>query len=281
MELFNRTNKGLYLYSSFPKSGSNHVLELIKIGSNYSIKDVIPKLSSSYGNNFIDINKIVGSLGNYKKEILIYGHIPFHMHTRLILDKLNFERKILVSIRSLPDVVVSYKEHIDKYGGGPLDHRIVGAQECNHNWINLSDTEKYDYIIKFIIPWYVTFIVGWVSAGSKLDVKFITFEEHTLFPANSICNIFKFLEISNHGDKLLNKNFNVNKIKSNFNVGLSGRGHNLLTNKQTNSIESLFKNFDNDLKRSYLVKYLLYGYEGLPFTIEDIVKDDESLNFTL
>lgn len=277
-KLFQATNKGVAVYSAFPKSASQHILNLLTIGTNSQLEIISPKMSNGFGHNFINTKSIYGKLSNYFKNILIYGHIPYHEYNSAVIKNLTNQHRVLISIRPLPDVVVSYKEHVEKGGGfGPLDYRIPGLAECNPNWNNLSEHEKYDFIIQFIIPWYVRYIIGWLSAATEYKLKFITFEEHTLFPYEALVSVSEFLKIQIDKDKLSLELQNGSVEKSNFNVGKRGRGYQALNARQLSTINAMFSSFGGEIFGSNIVKYLLYGYDGLAFTPKDVINDNSIL----
>jgi len=267
-KIFLKTNRGVSLYSAFPKSASNHILDLLRIGNN-ELKIISPKISSGFGHNFIDKEKIYGPILNNFKQILIYGHIPFHSFNDSAIEELGIS-KIIVSIRPLPDIVVSYKEHVDK-GFGPLDYRISGSPESNPNWSKLDDKSKYDYIIKFIIPWYIRYAIGWLAGSEKYSLRFITFEECTQYPNEFLISISKFLNLqitSTSVEEKIN-----NKRPSNMNVGQRGRGCKQLSQEQLSAIRELLYFYGDSILDSNIGKYLLYGYEGLEFDVADVIHD--------
>ena len=96
------------------------------------------------------------------------------------------------TIRSLPDTLVSYREHIEKTGHGPLDPHMPGLTEGTH-FAKLTDRQQYDYLIKFVMPWYIRFVAGWLEAAHEWNVKFITYEELTNRPTECLREIAEFL----------------------------------------------------------------------------------------
>lgn len=272
-KLFRIAYQDVILYAAFPKSASHHLLYLIETASKEKIKVFQPKIIHGFGHNFISEEKILNTnLIGYQNRLLLYGHIPYHQHNSTVLKRLHDKVKIIISIRSLPDVVISYKEHIDKKGYGPLDHYIDGTPEVNPEWFHMNDEKKYDFIIDFIIPWYIRFIMSWISGAKELPVCILTFEEHTSFPYETVLNLSKFLHIKLDLAEL-NKIINPGQIpKSNFNKGISGRGMEILSDNQLNRIEVLLRAFGESFYNSNLCQYLLRGVAGLPFGTESIVE---------
>jgi hypothetical protein len=231
-------------------------------------------MSVGYGHNFISQDAVFGSVTNFFKRLVLYGHFPYHYYNNLVMEGLGADTKILVSIRSLPDIVVSYKEHVDKSNYGPLDYRINGLPECNAQWSKFDDKDKYDYIIKFIVPWYIRFAVGWMEGAKKWPLRFVTFEEQTLYPHDFMMNVNSFLQIA-VGPLELKEKLNPESLsKLSYNVGIIGRGYKLLDQDQLTRIKELVSCFGYSFLGSNLGKYLLYGYDGLPFEVADVIRNN-------
>lgn len=266
--VFKATNRGISLYSAFPKSASNQVLELVR-HANPSLRIIETKISYGFGHNYIDDAKIFGPVFNQFRKLLLYGHVPFNNHNCSIMRDLRI-KSTLVSIRSLPDVVMSYSDHIDKFGYGALDYRIYNLQEGNPNWPNLTPQQKYDFVIKYIVPWYIRFVVGWMIANKEFDVGFVTFEEITSFPIDFLKCVCDFLQI----DPVVSaEKVDLLKAKpANYNVGQSGRGFSELSDNQLASLEEMMSLYGTDFVRSNVGSYLLHGYGELDFGPRDVVE---------
>ncbi len=269
---FSTLNSGAVVYAAFPKSASQHLVNLLKIAFEDRIRVVTPKTAAGYGHNFISEKELHAHLLHCRKRLILYGHIPFNEHNNFIIEQLGQNTKIIVSIRPLPDIVVSYKEHIDRGFYGPLDYRINRLPESNAEWAHFDDEKKYDYIIQYIIPWYVRFLVVWMEGAKKWPTRFVTFEEHCFFPFEFLVNISRFLKLEVDIEALKSKIDPGKLSKSNFNVGKTGRGFKLLTDKQLHALETLLTYFGDSFLKSSQAKYVLYGYEGLPFDVTDVIK---------
>ncbi len=273
-KIYPRVNHGrIAIYSAFPKSASQHLLNLIKVGTDNKIRIIASKTGSGWGHNIINEEKICTDLRSYFKYKILYGHFPFTELNNDILKILAPNSNIIVSIRSLPDVAISYKEHIDRGRYGPLDPRVIGASEGNSNWNNLDDSKKYDYIINFIMPWYIRYIIGWLVGAKEWPLRIITFEEHTLFPCELLESVSNFLQIPITATSVKEKLSSKNMQLTNYNVGQIGRGFRALSREQLITIQNLFSFFGSPILDSNIGKYLLHGYDGLEFDVTDVVND--------
>lgn len=266
---FNQSGRQLIVYSAFPKSASMHLLNLIQSCSIPEIKVVVPKLQSGYGHNFFSEKKVHAQLSS--KHLLMYGHIPFLKYNEELITDLSKTPDVIISIRSLPDIVVSYKEHADNNGFGPLDFFINNTTECHPGWHQLSDKQKYDYIIHFIIPWYIRFVAGWFEASKKWNVNFFTFEEHTGHPAECMSCIAELLNLDLDQKEIENLRIGSNVKKVNYNKGESGRGKKLLMEEQVDFLEKLVMMQGNNHLPLNLLKYLIHGYSQLDVDPIDMI----------
>lgn len=269
--LFHRTNCRIFIFTAYPKSASTHLRNLLKIVCRKSIEIVSPKISDGFGHNFISEAEVLKKL-NFRKDVMLCGHMPYNSHNATVIKKFTQTPQVIVSLRPLPDLVISYKEHVDKIKFGPLDYRIAGMSECYSGWQSADDGKKIDYIINYILPWYVRFVASWKAASKKWRTDFITFEEHTLYPADSLSNIVQFLQLVVNTSELEALKNPENVPPKKINVGLSGRGLKILKQEQLDRIKELVTLYDDLFAESNLGKYLLYGYERLPFDPINVIR---------
>jgi len=269
--MFRKTGCRFFVFAAFPKSASAYLKTLVKLVCTDNLNMVKSKICDGFGHNFLS-ESILLSKVKLRKDLLLYGHIPYNHYNISIIEKFADELKIFISLRPLPDVVVSYKDHVDKEKFGPLDYHTADWSECYPGWQDARDETKYDYVIKYILPWYVRFVAGWLEASKKWATDFITFEEHTLYPADCLSNITRFLRLEIDSSKIELIRNSEDISKKNFNVGVSGRGSKLLKAEQLDRIKELVGLYSDFFSDSYLGKYLLYGYEALPFEPLDVIR---------
>ena len=240
------------------------MLSLLQETAGTHLNVVKPKMGNGSGHNFISPDGLIQGL-SFRKNTMIFGHLPFNNTNFKTIKRYHKKPKIFVSVRPLPDIVVSYKEHVEKFNFGPLDYHIEGIAECNPGWDTLDDKRKYDFIISFIIPWYIRFAVSWMEASKKWPVEFVTFEELTVYPQACIQNIIRFLEIDLNPSIKAKLHNTENLPRCNYNKGIGGRGFELLEPGQLGTIEDMILMHGEGFYHSHLGRYLLFGYDGLSY----------------
>lgn len=210
---------------------------------------IVPKAHGGFGHNVI-LAKKLPRIRRFFSPCLIYGHITPTGHNITELEKVS-SCPWFVSIRKLKDVVVSYKEHIDRAGVGPLDYRLPGLSEGVVNWGGMSDDLKFTYIIRFIIPWYVRFVAGWRRVGEFRPVKFIRFENAVADSVGTVKSIARELEIR------MDESFVGSEMpRVNMNVGEIGRGGARLDRTHSSELEQLL-DFYPEVRDTELGAYLV------------------------
>lgn len=270
--LYRSTNKGMVIYAAFPRSGSNYLINLIASCTGNRTKILKAKLGASYGHNFISVRKLLTN-PCFRKRLILYGHFPYHKYNISLIEKFSASPMVMVSIRPLPDVVVSYKEHVDAAGFGPLDYRVDGMTEGNAAWNELDEKRKYDYIIQFVMPWYVRFVAGWLEGAKRWPTELLTFEEHTRHPWQCLVHLGKALNLEMNVAALETLRTPETLEMKNLNVGIGGRGFEILSEEQRDGIGNLLSYHGKAFMQSDLAKYLLRGYEGLSFSVEDVIAE--------
>lgn len=268
--LFLKYGGNFFIYSAFPKSASTFLVAIMSDVFCENLKVIRAKTGLGLGHSFISEEKLIRDL-RYRKDILLYGHIPW-MHSNMrIIKRLTKSPKAIITIRPLADIIISYKEHVDKIGHGPLDYYINDFPECHPEWHSLEDAKKLDFLIQYIIPWYVRFVTGWQQASKTIPVEFITFEEHTQYPKQCVKNISSFFNLDLNPESTARLNDIDMLPKANLNVGLRGRGFKLLTEGQLEKINEIVSLNGDAFNNSFLGRYLCSGFEGTAIKPEDII----------
>jgi hypothetical protein len=237
------------VYSAFPKSGSQSTLEMIRQTMGRGTSIYIPKSHSGFGHNVISPGKLP-KFRRFFSPCLIYGHITPTGYNIAQLEKVS-SSPWFVSIRGLKDVVVSYKEHVDQTGIGPLDYRLPGLSEGLVDWNGMRDELKYSFIIRYIMPWYVRFVAGWQFVGKTRRVRFIRFEEVVDSPVETLEKIASDLQMDSgrdfHGQTMPHVNFNL---------GEKNRGNSKLNSEHCLELARLLE-FYPEIRDLELGEYLM------------------------
>ena len=128
----------------------------------------------------------------------------------------DFGLKPVVLVRSLPDAIVSQRDHIRREGGaGPLF-------QFDAHRAQLDDAALEKMIIRFFAPWYVNFYVSWRSEPGTL---MISYEELAADPRGVLRKVVDFAGavVDEHAiDRAVMQV--QGRRESRFNVGVAGRG---------------------------------------------------------
>jgi len=128
----------------------------------------------------------------------------------------DYRLKPVVLVRSLPDAIVSRRDHIRHEGGfGPyFSADPFGATR--------DDAELEAMIARFVAPWYVNFYMSWRSAP---DALMISYEETIADPARIVRRIVDFAGATVDDRAIAAAVAAVrDRRASRFNVGVVGRG---------------------------------------------------------
>ena len=123
--------------------------------------------------------------------------------------------KPVVLVRSLPDAIVSMRDHVRREGGvGPI------FQADPHRRV-LDDAALEEMIVRFQAPWYVNFYMSWRNAPGTL---MISYEELTADPQRILREIVDFAGAAVDDRAIARAVAEVQERReSRFNVG--GRSH--------------------------------------------------------
>jgi uncharacterized membrane protein YkvA (DUF1232 family) len=124
--------------------------------------------------------------------------------------------KPVVLVRSLPDAIVSMRDHVRREGGvGPI------FQADPHRGV-LDDAALEEMIVRFQAPWYVNFYMSWRNAPGTL---MISYEELTADPRRILREIVDFAGAAVDDRAIARAVAEVQERReSRFNVGVVGRG---------------------------------------------------------
>jgi len=121
-----------------------------------------------------------------------------------------------VLVRSLPDAIVSLRDHIRREGeAGPI---FRAGPHC----AALDDARLEEMMVLFRAPWYVNFYLSWRNEPGALIVSY---EELTADPGRILREIVDFAGLDVNDQAVSRAVAEVQgRRKSRFNVGVAGRG---------------------------------------------------------
>ena len=221
-----RYKEGKYVViAAMPKSGSTFLSHTIAEVAHYehsyfafTYKNIeqelyFPKMIDSYGLGTVVQQHFKANDGNIE---LLNG----------------FRIKPLVLVRNLSDVVISIKDHLLKE---KLDN--LPSVYPSNRFREYEDEQQLDYIIDFIIPWYITYYVSWCHAEADKNIEFLWLVYEAMINdwAGTVKQALEFNNIQ-HSQREIHDVLDNMRTKPNsstrVNKGVSGRGKNILSEKQ-------------------------------------------------
>jgi hypothetical protein len=259
MSVWQRTRRHLasgddLIFASMPKSASQYLERLILAGLGDHWQSVRGKYTNG-GSQMFQSAAVMMRKVPLRRRALCYGHMLYCDHNRRVWQRTIVTKRAIVSIRNLPDALLSYRDHVDTHGYGPLDLR-VGREHAEgfSCWSHLSRSEKNDYLVYFIAPWYFTFLDGWLAAREAgWRIELVRFEELIANPTNVTLHALSKLGLSGETTRVIK----ASETKRNFNRGTTGRGSGEFCPEHFEHLRRLAGLRNNILGEPGLVDYLI------------------------
>ena len=238
----------LIIYAAFPKSASLFLLKLISKGTKLKARST--RIAEGNGQSIIDKERFIHCLDG---RSVVYGHIPCNSYHRSLIRP--YERRILVTVRSLPEVVASLKDHIESRGTSPLDPKIGDFPEYYPGYFDADDRTRLGFIIDYLVPWYFQFLVSWVEESRHSPVLWVPYEQIVQRPKQTTCCVAKFCGVS--CERALLDAYLADAPRVNFNKGIPGRGFELLDedmHRKLAALASYHRAYLGDTALAYLLR---------------------------
>lgn len=259
------TPRGLVI-AAFPKSASSHLVALVEKAVPKSLV-VRPKTCKGFGHNLLNPERIPVEPAAH---VVAYGHMPACGHNLDVILTKMVRPSCVVAIRSLPDVVVSFADHIQRDRRAPIDFDTPGLVDGFLGTMDLSRSELYNLIIDYTVPWYIRFLCSWLHGRHGIPLTVSTFEEHTGLPAAAIGHLVAFAGLE--CDPNIVRSFNDERTtgRVNFNQGVTGRGRNELSARQLDRVAELAHGVKG-LRGTRIAHYLAGGFPAVDRAPHDVL----------
>jgi hypothetical protein len=141
----------------------------------------------------------------------------------------------IVQTRSLFDVVPSLHDHFDSA-------RETGGLPCGYvgrDFWDLSWNGRMEYLIRIHLPWYLNFLLSWSEAAERIETCPVSYEELFADPFATLSRILDFYRVTASRQQIAAAMARTRQRNTRFNVGISGRGVQLLTSGHKRMIRDL------------------------------------------
>lgn len=215
------------LVACMPKSGSTFLSTVLKDLTGFTNGPFVYRYSQNEQDLYLP-----SLVESYTKNTVTQQHLRATIPNKNLLQL--FEIKPVILTRNLFDIVVSYYDHLHN---GSIE---VPAFYINEHFFELNQNEKIDLIINMAMPWYFSFYSSWYDVYKKneMDLLWVSYEELMSNKALTIKKIMKFYNIDVSEQEILNTLEASAKKQTRKNVGISGRGENVLSDEQKDRIRS-------------------------------------------
>ena len=135
-------------------------------------------------------------------------------------------------LRNLYDTVISLHDHFEP------DHRSLPCGYVSEEYLRMSWKERIDYLIHLHLPWYFNFVLSWREAARHIDICPVTYEEFFADQPGQLRRIAAFygLTASDCADRGRHDTRQPGRHDWRFNVGVAGRGSEMLSAAQKQAI---------------------------------------------
>jgi hypothetical protein len=139
----------------------------------------------------------------------------------------------IVQTRSLFDILPSLHDHFEREKNG-LPCGYVRREFWGLSWNN-----RMEYLIRIHLPWYLNFLLSWSEAAEQMEMCPITYEELFADSSSTLERILNFYRMTVSRQEIEAAIARTGQLNTRFNVGVSGRGVQLLTSGHKRMIRDL------------------------------------------
>lgn len=233
-ELRRQAGKKFIFHVASPKSGSTWIAQ--SVGPYLRTQGwKTPSMTVGGGNRAQDffLSELV------RLEALDHDIFTDHQHcvfSSYVLDLLiAINAKVVFQTRNLYDMLISLRDHLDN------ETTVKPMFFIDKNqWTALNQSEKLDFLIYNVAPWYINFWVGWSQAQKVMGDNFLVIKYENLLenPDAVFEKILDFSELPRKAFPASTDSIYTKQVFTRKNKAIIGRGE-LFTTEHRCHIERL------------------------------------------
>lgn len=222
--LWNWNRKHIFI-ACFPKSGSTYLSKVLQELTGY------PGWYAAEPGEQKEQDLSERRLHRPRRPSIMQQHMRA---TQANLELLVWYRmRPIVQTRNLFDIVASLHDHFEQHGSG------LSCGYISQDYLRMAWQERVDYLIHLHLPWYFNFLLSWRAAADRLELCHVTYEELFANQASELRRIADFYGIRVSNERIVAAIKRAAGRDTRFNVGISGRGAEMLNDDHKHAIYRL------------------------------------------
>jgi hypothetical protein len=211
-DAFSRRHGAHVLVACMPKSASTSLTNAI--GAYPGFRKIA--LAAAYGDREQELCQIRLSRYNHRGNYVAQQHLRNSDWTQRLIDQ--YKLSPVVLIRDLPDVVLSFRDHLRRES-----HESPVAFFTRAH-LQQDDAALEESVVRLAMPWYLNFYAGW---RREPRAHLVAYEDLVKDPTRSIGDVLRFAGVE-PAPSAMSKAMQAFRGPNNrINVGIAGRGRSL------------------------------------------------------
>jgi hypothetical protein len=235
-ELRRQAGKKFIFHVASPKSGSTGIAQ--SVGPFLRTRGwKTPSMTVGGGNRAQDffLSELI-RLEALEHDIFTdHQHCVFSSYILELLTAIN--AKVVFQTRNLYDMLISLRDHLDN------ETTVKPMFYIDRNqWAALKQSEKLDFLIYNVAPWYINFWVGWSHAQKAMGENFLVvrYEDLLQRPDDIFESILDFSELPRSAFPTSTDSIYTKNVFTRKNKAIIGRGE-LFTTEHRRHVDMLCK----------------------------------------
>ncbi len=222
---FARRNQGHILIACFPKSGSTYLSLVLQ---------ELTGFPDWYGAEPGDQNEqdlSARRLRRPRRRSVLQQHMKATYSNLELL--IAHHMRPIVQTRNLYDILASLHDYFEGHRSS------LSCGYVSEEYLGMPWRERLDYLIHLHLPWYFNFVLSWREASRRIDVCHVTYETLFANQESELKRVLAFYEMQASDEEIEAAMVRAAAGETRFNVGVVGRGSQLLTDAHKQAIHRL------------------------------------------